>query len=154
MTYVSVAVQNQLVYAGMVKIDILAQQFQAVCALKADVAAQHSVIHQEQFSAALEQVTSVIHNMAAMVAVLFVTTVQEQDHAVQKPMVEISTSEADSVAPRSLPAIQTVLVQLTIMWQFLRDYLPVMAVWLNTALKQIMDFLTGQEWDSINSSIH
>ena len=127
MTYVSVAVQNQLVYAGMVEIDILAQQFRAVCALKADVAAQHSAIHQEQFSAALEQVTSVIHNMVAMVAVLFVTTVQEQDHAVQNPGVEISTRKADSVAPRSLPAIQTVLVQLTIMWQFLRDYLPVMA---------------------------
>jgi hypothetical protein len=154
MTYVSVAVQNQLVYAGMVEIDILAQQFRAVCALKADVAAQHSAIHQEQFSAALEQVTSVIHNMVAMVAVLFVTTVQEQDHAVLKPMAEISTSEADSVAPRSLPAIQTALVQLTIMWQFLQDYLPAMAVWLSTELKQITDSLTGQEWDSINSSIH
>jgi hypothetical protein len=68
-------------------------------------------------------------------------------------MVEISTSEADSVAPRSLPAIQTVLVQLTIMWQFLRDYLPVMAVWLNTALKQITDLANGQVWDFINSSI-
>jgi hypothetical protein len=123
-----VAVQNQLVYAGMVEIDTLAQQFQAVCALKADVAAQHSVIHQEQFSAALEQVTSVIHNMVAMVAVLFVTMVQEQDHAVQNPGVEISTRKADSVAPRSLPAIQTALVQRTIMWQFLRDYLPAMAV--------------------------
>jgi hypothetical protein len=154
MTYVSVAVQNQLVYAGMVEIDTLAQQFQVACALKADVAVQHSVIHQEQFSAALEQVTSVIHNMAAMVAVLFVTLVQEQDHAVQNPGAEISTSEADSVAPRSLPAIQTALVQLTIMWQFLRDYLPAMAAWLNTALKQITDSLTGQEWDSINSSIH
>ena len=154
MTFVSVAVQNQLVYAGMVEIDTLAQQFQAVCALKADVAAQHSVIHQEQFSAALEQVTSVIHNMAAMVAVLFVTMVQGQDHAVLKPMAEISTSEADSVALRSLPAIQIVLVQRTIMWQFLRDYLPAMAAWLSTELKQITDSLTGQEWDSINSNIH
>ena len=117
------------------------------------MAAQHSVTHREQFSAALEQVTSVIHNMAAMVAVLFVTMVQGQDHAVLKPMAEISTSEADSVAPRSLPAIQTALVQLTIMWQFLRDYLPVMAVWLNTESKQITDLANGLVWDSINSNI-
>ena len=154
MTYVSVAVQNQLVYAGMAKINTLVQRFQAACALKADVAVQHSAIHQEQFSAALEQVTFAIHNMAAMVAVLFVTLVQEQAHAVQKPMAEISTSEADSVAPRSLPAIQTALVRLTIMWQFLRDYLPAMAAWLNTVLKQITDLVNGQEWDSINSNIH
>jgi hypothetical protein len=90
------------------------------------VAVQHSVIHQEQFSAALEQVTSVIHNMEAMVAVLFVTTDQEQDHAVQNPGVEISIRKADSVAPHSLPAIQTALVQHTITWQFLQDYLPAM----------------------------
>jgi hypothetical protein len=44
------------------------------CALKADVVVQHTVIHQEQFSAALEQVTSVIQNMAAAVAELSVTT--------------------------------------------------------------------------------
>ena len=109
------AVQSQLVYAGMAETNTLEQQFQAACALKADVAAQHSVIHQAQFSAALEQVTSVIHNMAATVAELSVTLVQEQDHAVQNLGAEISTSEADSVAPRSLLVILTVLVQHTIM---------------------------------------
>ena len=121
------AVPNQLVYAGMVKINTLVQQFLVVCALKAGAAAQHFVTRQEQFSAALEQVTFAIHNMVAMVAGLFVTMVQEQDHAVQKPTVETSISEADSVAPHSLLAIQTALVQHTIMWQFLQDYLPATA---------------------------
>ena len=128
MTYVSVAAQNQLVYAGMAEINTLEQQSLAACALKADVAAQHSVIQAAQFSAALEQVTSVIHNTAATVAALSVTMVQEQDHAVQKHMAEILTSEADSVAPHSLLVILTVLVQHTIMWQFLQDCLPAMVV--------------------------
>jgi hypothetical protein len=92
------------------------------------VAAQHSVIQAAQFSAALEQVTSVIHNTAETAAALSVTMVQEQDHAVQKPMAEILINVADSVAPHSLPVILTVLVQHTITWQFLQDYLPVMAV--------------------------
>jgi hypothetical protein len=123
-----VAVQNQLVYAGMVEIDTLAQWLLVVCALKVDVAAQHSVTHQEQFSAALEQVTSVIHNTAATAAALFVTLVQEQDHAVRNLGAEILINVADSVAPHSLLVILTVLVQHTITWQFLQDYLPVMAV--------------------------
>jgi repressor of nif and glnA expression len=123
-----VAVQNQPVCVGTAEIIELAQQFLDACALKADVAAQHSVIHQEQFSAVLEQVTSVIHNTAVTVAELSVTMVQEQDHAVQKPGAEILINVADSVAPHSLLVILTVLVQHTITWQFLQDYLPVMAV--------------------------
>jgi repressor of nif and glnA expression len=123
-----VAVQNQPVCAGTAEIIELAQQFLDACALKADVVVQHSVIHQEQFSAALEQVTSVIQNTVAAVAELSVTMVQEQDHAVQNLGVEILISVADSVAPHSLLVILTVLVQHTITWQFLQGCLPVMAV--------------------------
>ena len=92
------------------------------------MAVQHSVTHQEQFSAAVEQVTSVIHNTAATAAELSVTMVREQDHAVQNLGVEILINVADSVAPHSLLVILTVLVQHTITWQFLQDCLPVMAV--------------------------
>ena len=124
--YVLKDVEYQHILCGA-KPETYADTLQVVCALKAGVAAQHSVTHQEQFSAALEQVTFAIHNMVAMVAVLFVTMVQEQDHAVLKHMAETSIRKADLVALHSLPAILTVLVQHIIMWQFLQDYLPAMA---------------------------
>jgi hypothetical protein len=112
----------------MAKINTQVQQFLVVCAPKADVEAQHSVIQAAQFSAVLEQVTSVTQSTVVAAAELSVTMVQEQDHAVQKPGAEILTNVADLVAPRSLLVILTVLVQHTITWQFLQDCLPVMAV--------------------------
>jgi hypothetical protein len=72
--------------------------------------------------------TTVTQTIQTVLVVLSVTMVLVQHHAVQNLGVEILISVADSVAPHSLLVILTVLAQLTITWQFLQDYLPVMAV--------------------------
>jgi hypothetical protein len=59
----------------------------------------------------------------------YVTTVQEQDHAVQKPMAEILTSVAVLVALHSGHAIVIAHAQHKHTWLFLQDYFPVMGLW-------------------------
>ena len=113
---------------------------------------QPIVIHRAQCSAVLYREISATQTIQTVLAVLFVITAQEQDHAVQKPMVETSTSVADSAALHSGPAGAVAHVLHTITLLFLQACLPVTAAWLVQALRPITDFQSGQEWDSISSA--
>jgi hypothetical protein len=95
---------------------------------------------------------SATQTIQTVLAVLFVITEVVQDHAAQKPMVETSTSVADSAALHSGPATAIDHVQHTITLLFLQACLPVTVLWSVQVLKQITYFQSGQEWDSISSA--
>jgi hypothetical protein len=116
------------------------------------VAVQHTAIHQEQFSAVLYKVTSATQTIQTAPAVLFVIMEVVQDHAALKPTAATSTSVADLAAPHSGPAIPTAHALHSIILLFLLACLPVTAAWSLLLLKQITDFQSGQEWDSISSA--
>ena len=103
-----------------------------------------------RYSAASSQVTSVLLIYLAVHVVLFVILDQEQVVAVQMHGAEILTSVADLVVQCSIPAIQTALVQHKPTWQFLQDYLPVMAEVYNMDLKQTVTTLSGTVLDTCN----
>jgi hypothetical protein len=87
-----------------------------------------------------------------VLVVLFVTMVQVQPAAVQKHTAVISIRKADLAALHSGHVIVTAHVQHNYTWQFLQDYLPVMAVLLHTVSRTATDLPTGQEWDITNLS--
>jgi hypothetical protein len=123
----------------------------AACVPKVVVEAQLIVLlDQLRCSAATSQETSVLLISLAVHAVLFVTLDQEQAHAVQTLGAETLTNVADLAVRCSIPAIQTVLVQLRLTWQFLQGYLPVMVLAYNTDLKQTAITLSGTAPDTCN----
>jgi hypothetical protein len=100
----------------------------------------------------LYKVISATLTIQTVAAALFVIMVVVQDHAALKPTVATSTSVVDLAALHSGQVGAVALAPQYITLLFLQVCLPAMAVWLLQVLKQITDFQSGQEWDSISSA--
>jgi hypothetical protein len=127
---VSKAALSQHRYVGQVEINILAQQLTDACVPKVVAEAQPTVLQELlQYIAVILMVIFAEQTTAEPVAVLFVTTVQEQDHAVQNRGVVILINVADLAALHSGHAGQIVHVQHRLTWQFHQVYLPATVQW-------------------------
>jgi hypothetical protein len=118
---------------------------------KVDEEALPIVIQAEQFSAVSYREISATQTIQTVPAVSFVIMEAVQAVVVLRPMAETLIKTVDLAVSHSGHAIQTVHVRHTIILLFLRACLPAMALLLAQALRLIMDLLSGQEWDSINS---